>query len=197
MDEIQKRKRARRVALTIDDGPTTTATASILDILAKHRAPALLFIVGHRLASPEGRALVARAAGEGHLLGNHTFSHAHLAQLADDEIARELEEAQVLLEGLQRDQPRYFRAPYGDIDERVLTVATRLGYVHVPWTIDSLDYDSRFGPDGSWVEHSLTEIGKARYSVLLLHDCETTARNLERLLVGIEANRRHRFLRYC
>jgi peptidoglycan/xylan/chitin deacetylase (PgdA/CDA1 family) len=63
--------RAPRFALTIDDGPSPATTPALLDVLARHGARATFFLLGEEAARhPE---LVARIAGEGHELGNHTW----------------------------------------------------------------------------------------------------------------------------
>jgi peptidoglycan/xylan/chitin deacetylase (PgdA/CDA1 family) len=63
--------RVPRFALTIDDGPSPATTPALLDVLARHGARATFFLLGEEAARhPE---LVARIAGEGHELGNHTW----------------------------------------------------------------------------------------------------------------------------
>ena len=48
----------------------------VLDVLARHGIRATFFVLGRNLASKETKALVRRAAEEGHWIGNHTYSHA-------------------------------------------------------------------------------------------------------------------------
>lgn len=60
------------VVLTFDDGPAAP-TAKVLDALAAECARATFFVVGHNAAAMP--ALVKRAAGEGHSIGHHSFSH--------------------------------------------------------------------------------------------------------------------------
>jgi peptidoglycan/xylan/chitin deacetylase (PgdA/CDA1 family) len=63
--------RAPCFALTVDDGPSPATTPALLDVLARHGARATFFLLGEEAARhPE---LVARIAGEGHELGNHTW----------------------------------------------------------------------------------------------------------------------------
>jgi peptidoglycan-N-acetylglucosamine deacetylase len=63
--------RAPRFALTIDDGPSPATTPALLDVLARHDARATFFLLGEQAARHTD--LVARIAGEGHELGNHTW----------------------------------------------------------------------------------------------------------------------------
>jgi len=68
----------RTVYLTFDDGPLD-GTANVLSVLEKEQVPAALFMVGqHVLASPERRALLAKAKAMPLVtVGNHSFSHAN------------------------------------------------------------------------------------------------------------------------
>ena len=62
--------------LTFDDGPSTTNTPHVLDILKENGIKATFFIMGQQLdASAESRELLKREAKEGHAIANHTYSH--------------------------------------------------------------------------------------------------------------------------
>ncbi len=67
----------RTVYLTFDDGPLD-GTANVLAVLESEQVPGALFMVGqHALASPERKALLARAKAMPLVtVGNHSFSHA-------------------------------------------------------------------------------------------------------------------------
>lgn len=62
--------------LTFDDGPSTTVTPKILDILKENKVRATFFVVGKRIeAFKETEGLIKRMYNEGHSIGNHTYSH--------------------------------------------------------------------------------------------------------------------------
>src|SRR5450755_1016993 len=64
---------AHCVALTFDDGPDPVYTPKLLDLLREKNVKATFFVVGKRADQyPE---IVRRAWAEGHLVGNHTWSH--------------------------------------------------------------------------------------------------------------------------
>jgi peptidoglycan/xylan/chitin deacetylase (PgdA/CDA1 family) len=67
----------RKVAfLTFDDGPSTTNTEKILDILNHYEVKATFFIMGKQLdKSDETRNLLKEIYDAGHAIGNHTYSH--------------------------------------------------------------------------------------------------------------------------
>ena len=63
------------VAFTFDDGPTPGATDRVLDILAEQNVRAAFFVIGQNVQRwPD---LVRRMHNEGHIVGNHTYDHAH------------------------------------------------------------------------------------------------------------------------
>lgn len=61
--------------LTFDDGPSTTVTPQILDILKECDVKATFFVLGEQLETEEGAKLLKRIYDEGHAIGNHSYSH--------------------------------------------------------------------------------------------------------------------------
>ena len=62
------------VALTFDDGPDPEFTPRVLEILAREKVNATFFVVGERArVNPD---LLREIDRQGHLVGNHSFSHA-------------------------------------------------------------------------------------------------------------------------
>lgn len=127
-----------RVALTFDDGPSAW-TEPILDILAAHGAHATFFVIG---SLAERRAdVLRRIVAEGHEVGNHSWSHPHLARDCDDERVRlELGQTNDVVESILGFRMRRFRCPYYDVDDRVEAVAALLGLKHTPGTLTPPDW---------------------------------------------------------
>jgi peptidoglycan-N-acetylglucosamine deacetylase len=165
---------APAVTLTFDNGPTPGVTDRVLDVLARHAAPATFFVVGSNLADPAGpeATLVQRAVAEGHAVGGHTWSHeVPFGLLPAADLDRELDDTQALVARLGGDG-RLFR-PFGDgeMDERLMSEhgARRLrdgGYTCVLWT--SVPGDWR-DPEG-WVDVAMADVEARPWSVVVLHD---------------------------
>ncbi|MEW9309951.1 polysaccharide deacetylase family protein [Labrys neptuniae] len=153
------------VALTFDDGPETTLTPRLLDILAGEHVHATFFVVGKRLTYSPG--LVRRAFQGEHEIGNHTFDHRALTSLTDDEIVAEIEltDEAVMTETGQR--PDVIRPPWGLVDARVERVLRRAGLWRRQafWNFDSFDWldDERYIT-------SLIVSGAPPGAVILMHD---------------------------
>jgi peptidoglycan/xylan/chitin deacetylase (PgdA/CDA1 family) len=140
--------RSDELALTFDDGPNPAWTPRLLDLLASHGVHATFFIVG-RFAQAEP-ALVQRIAEEGHLIGNHSWSHPNLARTPANRVVEELEQTSHKLEQLVGKSVQYFRPPYGARRPFVLCTARDLGMMPVTWNAMTND----------WVEPSADRIAE-------------------------------------
>src|SRR5579872_1722915 len=101
-----------KVALTFDDGPDAAATPEVLDLLKREGISAAFFCVGKNVAvHPE---IVRRIADEGHLLGNHSYTHPwYISLLRAQGLRKEIERTQAAIEAAAGEKPRYFRPPSG------------------------------------------------------------------------------------
>jgi peptidoglycan-N-acetylglucosamine deacetylase len=159
----------------------------VLDVLAARALRATFFVVGARLARPEGRRQAERAAAEGHWLGNHTYSHTvPLGELEDPGAPeREIGRTQALLGDLAHPD-RLFR-PFGGggrLGPGLLSPAAvehllAGGYTCVLWNAVPRDWED---PEG-WVPRALEQCRRAGRALLVLHDLPTGAMtHLERFL---------------
>jgi len=132
----------KELYLTFDNGYENGYTARILDVLKEKRVPATFFVTGHYVKTqPE---LLKRMVEEGHLIGNHSWSHPDMTTLTDDQIFSELNRVkQAVAEITGQQEMKYLRPPRGIFDERVLAVSSRLGYTNVYWSIAYADWDTK------------------------------------------------------
>lgn len=127
-----------KVALSFDDGPDNNYTVEILDILKKHKVPATFFVIGSRCELyPE---VVKRMVKEGHLLGNHTWSHPNIIKLSNQEALKEVTKADKIIKRYAGYSPILFRSPYGSLDREKVELFRDKGYKLISWNIDSLDW---------------------------------------------------------
>ena len=57
------------VALSFDDGPNTTTTVHMLDVLKKHQVKASFFVIGKNITQESAKVMI-RAQKEGHDIEN-------------------------------------------------------------------------------------------------------------------------------
>jgi peptidoglycan/xylan/chitin deacetylase (PgdA/CDA1 family) len=124
--------------LSFDDGPHPEHTPRLLDLLAAHGIRASFFVVGDR--AERHPAVVERIVAEGHLLGNHSWSHNRFGRLPLREQVAELERTDALLAGFDH-QPRHrVRPPQGVLPLPLFLHLARRGRSIAYWSYDSMDY---------------------------------------------------------
>lgn len=109
------------IAFTFDDGPNVVQTQRLLDGLAERGAKASFFIIGKNLdytvGKPEvvdaNRALVERMVQEGHVVGNHSYSHCWFNQISKKQAALEISKTNELIKEVTGVEPLYMRPPGG------------------------------------------------------------------------------------
>lgn len=137
---VGRLRAAARFALTIDDGPSRTATAQVLDLLDRYAVQAVFCLIGENvLAHPD---LARREAAAGHELCDHTQTHPlNLPALSASHIRSEIASGYtsiVTADGGVR--PRYFRAPGGNWSTTIIDDARALGLAPLRWTVDPRDW---------------------------------------------------------
>ncbi|MBE1442213.1 polysaccharide deacetylase family protein [Paenibacillus sp. OAS669] len=129
---------SKQVALTFDDAPDTRYTIQVLDILKQYNVKATFFVVG-RLAEKHP-SVVKRMHREGHVIGNHTYNHALLTKLTDEQFQNQIAKTQKVVKNAVGYTPRLIRPPYGEITESQLLWASNHHYKIVNWNVDSRDW---------------------------------------------------------
>ena len=102
------------IALTFDDGPNAH-TEEVLDVLKKYKVKATFFIVGNM--AHKHQATLKRIADEGHLLANHSATHALMGASYDvdpEKLLGQLRDVDQQIEPLMKPGDKlFYRAPYG------------------------------------------------------------------------------------
>lgn len=131
----------KELYLTFDNGYENGYTGTILDVLKEKGVPAAFFVTGHFVKDqPE---LLKRMAAEGHLIGNHSWSHPDMSQVSAARIKDELERVSREVASLTGQQTmRYVRPPRGIFSDRMLGVCRELGYTNVFWSIAYRDWET-------------------------------------------------------
>ena len=128
----------KEVALTFDDGPMEQYTPEILDILREKGVEAAFFCIGKNI--PGREALLRRTFGEGHLIGNHSYSHHFWFDLFSTRHMRaDLREMDAAVRAVTGVTPRLFRPPYGVTNPNLARAIRKEGYTTVGWNVRSLD----------------------------------------------------------
>ncbi|MYV65105.1 polysaccharide deacetylase family protein, partial [Streptomyces sp. SID2131] len=126
------------MVLTFDDGPDPRYTPGILDTLRRHDCRAMFFVCGEMAV--ENQDLLRRMADEGHVVGNHSWSHPLIPKLRPSRIRDELGSTSEVVERALGTAPLWYRAPYGAWNRHSFEIGAELGMEPLAWTVDTLDW---------------------------------------------------------
>lgn len=162
----------KNIYFSFDDGPHPEITLFVLEELKKYKAEASFFCVGDNVVLyPQ---VYKKILEEGHVVGNHTYSHPNGWETPTKEY---LEDVAAASKHIETD---LFRPPYGRIKKaqaRGLKKAMNNESTKViMWDVLSLDFDTSFSP-----KQCLQNVIKnaANGSIVVFHDSEKAFPNLK------------------
>jgi len=134
-------------------------------VLARHGVKASFFLVGEKIEQyPE---IVQRIVGEGHMIGNHSYSHWSFRNMNLRKQLDEVYRTDALLR-LFDDRPHHrMRPPHGYIGAKLLMHFVRRRRSFVYWSYDSLDYQDK---PIDWLIDRLRNDPPAAGDIVLMHD---------------------------
>lgn len=172
--------------ITFDAGYENGYTEKILDVLKKHQVKAAFFLVGNYIeTSPE---LVKRMVEEGHLVGNHTYTHPDMSSISTvgsfEKELKQLEEKYREVTG--KEMKKYYRPPQGKYSESNLKMASDMGYKTVFWSLAYVDWYESDQPTKEEAFEKLIPRAHPGAIVLLHSTSRTNSEILDELLTRWE-----------
>lgn len=183
----------KSVVITIDDMPAFPEnTIKMLEVLKKHKIDnAVCFLIGYYVETIPN---LADSIAKYEIIGNHTYSHNHLAEKSlSEQYENEIEYNQIIIDGLNMkyNKPlnRYFRPPYSSITDRQQDTLSMYGYDIIWWDQDASDWN----PDISVKEifdYHTTHLNNSLKdkNILLFHLGDNSIKSLDSLLYYFEDN---------
>jgi peptidoglycan/xylan/chitin deacetylase (PgdA/CDA1 family) len=168
--------------LTFDDGPYGHGVDQrILDVLRRHHAHAIFFVVCSHITDATSQ-LLDTFEHEGHIVGNHSFDHLQLSTLRDVDLQQQVEGCSRRIASVTGHRPYYFRPPFGMTSPHVKHFAEVSGMQQMLWNANSEDsWQTKPEQILYW---SKTETDNL--SILLMHDKPQTAAVLDQALTDLE-----------
>lgn len=167
----------RQIALTFDDGPCENSLR-ILDLLKQHHAKASFFCIGKNIEPHT--AVLKRMHAEGHLIGNHSFSHSyHFDLLSTSKVLADIQQCDAAIEKAIVQRPTFFRPPYGVTNPNIAAALKITGHTSVGWSLRTKDTVAKS------TQQLVTKVKERVQAgdIVLFHDTKTvTAEALAQLL---------------
>jgi cellulose synthase/poly-beta-1,6-N-acetylglucosamine synthase-like glycosyltransferase/peptidoglycan/xylan/chitin deacetylase (PgdA/CDA1 family) len=177
----------KKIALTIDDGPTPVANEQMRAVLESTKTPATFFFIGEKaLIHPD---LVKTTSDEGFSVESHSFTHSYSTHNSYQRLAFELHSTGYLLSQITGKKAELYRPPYLlgiGIDPTInpyikppqdLLWVLETGYLPVGSDIDPKDWIA------TSTEAVITGLVKALHDtpnghIVLLHEDLNTAKSI-------------------
>lgn len=169
---------SKMVALTFDDGPSTTTTTQILDILDNYGVKATFFLIGNQINSST-KSILQRQNSSGHELANHSYSHSDMTTMSYSTIQSEINQTNNLIKSYTGQTPKFFRPPYISVNSTMysaIDMAFIQGIMCNDW-VDSTSASQRANTVLSSVSNG---------SIVLLHDYQGNSQTVSALPTIIE-----------
>lgn len=149
------------MALTFDDGPNRKYTPMLLEGLKERGIRATFFLMGKNIEGNE--AIVQQMQEDGHLIGNHTYSHVQLNRISKNKAKEEIERTSNEIYEITGVYPAYVRPPFGAWPKN-LELSVEM--VPVFWDVDTLDWKTKnVSQVLRIVKHEVRD-----ESIILMHD---------------------------
>ncbi|WP_189491838.1 polysaccharide deacetylase family protein [Streptomyces antnestii] len=130
--------RDKIIVLSFDDGPDPAYTPGILRTLREYDVRAMFFVCGEQ--AEWNKDLLREMADDGHVIGNHTWTHPLLTKMSRSAVRYEIERTCEIIDDTTGEPPAWFRAPYGAWNRNVFRVGAELGMEPLAWTVDTNDW---------------------------------------------------------
>jgi Predicted xylanase/chitin deacetylase len=180
----------RKVAyLTFDDGPSINNTPKILDMLKQNNIKATFFVIGEN--AEKNSDLIKREVAEGHVIGNHTYSHNMKHIYADtNNFVSDLDKNDKLLKSIIGNDYnlKLIRFPGGSFGQKLAPyrdAAKKAGYHYIDWNDLNGDAEHNNVPVNSLMSE-LEKYTTQDHVVILMHDAPAKVTTEQALPQAIE-----------
>lgn len=150
----------KAIALTFDDGPSDF-TEELLNGLQEYEASVTFFVIGSK--AEKNPDIVERAYMEGHLIGNHTYSHIDFYKASLSDIREDINKGAEVIETITGEKPLFLRAPYGNVNFIQLN---QLDSFFIHWSSSTLDW---FREEEEYIYKRIMKEAKDG-AIILMHD---------------------------
>ena len=166
------------IYLTFDDGPSSSITPKILDILKTKNVKATFFVLNYNSSL---EYLIKREYNEGHSIGIHGYSHSYSEiYKSDDAFMNNVTKLQKKIAATTGYSPTIIRFPGGSsntvsrnynkgIMSRLSKTVVNAGFKYYDWNVSSGDAGEAQNSTQVY-DNVVKSLSKSRSNVVLMHD---------------------------
>ena len=170
---IDSLKDKKVIALTFDDGPNTTTTSAVLDLVEQYGIKVSFFVIGQNI-NAQSAEVMKRAYSLGCEINSHSYTHSYMDKMTAEEIRDEMERTAQLIYDNVGEYPKFFRPPY------IAVNSTMYENIDIPFIsgIGCNDWDDRVTVEKR-VKFVTEKCGDG--CIVLLHDAAGNSKTAEAL----------------
>lgn len=168
------------VAFLINVSWGTAYIPDILRILDEQKIKATFFIEGKW--AKENADYAKMIVEEGHVIGNHAYSHPDMSRLSEQEIFQEIKQTNEIIKAITGNTPKWFAPPSGSFNNQVVKIADQLDMETILWSVDTIDWRN---PSVSVMMNRVMDELHAG-ALILMHPTKSIVQGLEPLITNIK-----------
>ncbi|MDO5522347.1 MAG: polysaccharide deacetylase family protein [bacterium] len=163
----------KRVALTFDDGPNTTTTLEVLEVLKKYHIIASFFVIGDNI-NDQTEQVIKQAYDMGCEINNHAKTHSDMTKLDRMAIQEEITYTSNRVYRITGEHTKFFRPPYISVNNRMYEE------IHMPFICGygCEDYNENISMEER-VNRTLKQVKDG--AIILLHDSKGNSKTVSAL----------------
>jgi peptidoglycan-N-acetylmuramic acid deacetylase len=176
----------KELYLTFDNGYENGYTEKLLNILKDKKVPATFFVTGHYVKDQP--SLVKRMVEDGHIIGNHSWSHPDMSSISVQRMKEELDKVKVEVSKLTpQKEMQYLRPPRGIFSDELIGFSRKMGYTSVFWSIAYKDWDTKQQHGWKYAyDHVMAQLHPG--AVILLHSVsQDNAEAMEKIIDDVRS----------
>lgn len=165
-----------QIALTINVDWGEEFIPNILKTLEEKGIEVTFFVTGYW--AEKNKEILTLMAEKGHEIGNHGFTHEHPLSLSRDELIELIKKNEELIFQITGQRTRLFAPPYGEIDSRITSTASSIGYSTIMWSADTVDWQRP--AKEVIIQRAVNKIEDG--GIILMHPTEPSLQALEEII---------------
>lgn len=127
-----------KISISFDCAYGADYTNKLLDVLDEYEVKCTFFVV--KFWAEKFPEVLKEIVRRGHEVGTHSATHPNMSKLSEEKIRTELITSIEKITEITGEKVELFRPPFGDYDNKVISVSEKLQLYTIQWDVDSIDW---------------------------------------------------------